>query len=118
MKYLIGEISEIVKLSIDTLRYYEKLGLIRPERDNQNRRVYADIDVEWIKFILRLKKTNMPLKEIEKYSELRYQGDETIQERMTMLETQMQKLKTEKEEIEESMRILTLKVGIYRSKLK
>ena len=117
MKYQISEISKITNVSIDTLRYYEKLGLIRPSRDEKNRRIYCDVDVEWIKFILRLKKTNMPLKNIEKYSDLRNRGDETIKERISMLELQMEELKNKKNEIEESMEVLLSKIDIYKSKL-
>jgi len=56
------------------------------ERDIHRRRVYSESDVEWIKFIRRLKETSMLLKDIQNYSELRYLGKETMPERLEMLQ--------------------------------
>ena len=52
---LIGEISEKTNLPESTLRYYEKKGLIKVARDSGGRRVYEENDIEWIKFIRRLR---------------------------------------------------------------
>ena len=71
MKLSIGELSKITNLSIPTLRYYEDLGLLKPNRDRNNRRIYSENDILWLDFIMRLKKTNMPMKDIILYSELR-----------------------------------------------
>ncbi|GFP75431.1 MerR family transcriptional regulator [Clostridium fungisolvens] len=82
----IGEFSELTGISCSALRYYEDKGLINVERDAGNRRIYCDKDVEWVKFLQRLKDTGMPLKEMKHYSDLRYQGDSTISERLEILE--------------------------------
>ena len=81
MKYSIGQFSELSGFSIDTLRYYEKQKLLFPKRDENNRRVYSEKDVAWISFISRLKKTGMSIREMQKYAQLRYAGDQTIPER-------------------------------------
>mgnify|MGYP002107455585 CR=1 FL=1 len=52
------------------------------EHDGAGRRDYREADVEWVKFIKRLKDTGMLLRDIRHYSDLRYQGDETMEERM------------------------------------
>ncbi len=113
MNYYIGEFSKKFGISIDTLRYYEKIGLIYPERDNVNKRIYSEKDIEWLKFIIRLKETNMPIKHIKYYSKLRYEGDNTIQERLELLNEHMNRLKAEKEKIEENMQHLKEKITIY-----
>lgn len=118
MKLSIGQMSERSNLGIHTLRYYEELGLIEPERDENNRRVYSEKDLVWLEFVMRLKKVNMPMKEIIRYSQLRYEGDGTVRERMGMLEEQMKKLEEEKREIENSMDILSKKIEIYRGMLR
>lgn len=82
----IGEIAKRTNLSESALRYYEKNGLIRVARDHNGRRVYEESDVEWIKFIWRLKETGMRLKEIRRYAQLRYRGDITMPERLGMLQ--------------------------------
>lgn len=60
-------------------------GLIRVNRDQMGRRDYSENDVEWVKFIQRLKDTGMLLRDIKNYSDLRYQGDSTMEERMELL---------------------------------
>ena len=50
-----------------------------------NRRIYSEDEIEWVKFLQRLKNTGMSLKEIKRYSDLRYLGDSTFQERLELL---------------------------------
>ncbi|AJA49180.1 putative transcriptional regulator, MerR family [Clostridium pasteurianum DSM 525 = ATCC 6013] len=118
MKYYIGEFSKKVGVSIDTLRYYEKLGLIYPERDSINKRIYSEKDISWINFIIRLKEINMPINQIQYYSELRYQGDSTAEKRLELLEKQMNRLNAEKERIEENIHHLNKKIDAYKQMLK
>lgn len=58
----IGEFSVITGISAYTLRYYEKKGLLRVNRDSGGRRDYSEDDIEWVKFIRRLKDTGMLLR--------------------------------------------------------
>ena len=74
----IGEIANKTNLPASTLRYYEKKGLLKVDRDKNGRRYYKESDIEWIKFIRRLKETGMLIKDIQHYSELRYVGSITI----------------------------------------
>lgn len=85
MEYSIGKFSEISGIGIHALRYYEKEKLIIPNRKENGRRCYSENDIKWIEFIKRLKDTNMPIKEIQKYAGLRAQGDNTLEARMEML---------------------------------
>lgn len=114
LNYYIGEFSKKIGLSIDTLRYYEKLGLIYPERNKINRRIYSEKDIEWLKFIIRLKETNMPIKDIQYYSKLRYEGDKTLEERLKLLEEQMYRLTFEKSKIEDNILNLEKKINTYK----
>lgn len=82
---LIGEISKETGLPESTLRYYEKKQLIRVSRDKSGQRDYQESDIEWIRFIRRLKDTGMRLKDIQRYAELRYAGASTMPERLDML---------------------------------
>lgn len=85
MGYAIGEFSSITGISIYTLRYYEKEDLIIPQRRENGRRLYSDADITWLQFVKRLKDTDMPIKKIKKYAELRAKGDSTLAERMEIL---------------------------------
>ncbi|MDE6620573.1 MAG: MerR family transcriptional regulator [Lachnospiraceae bacterium] len=82
----IGEVAKKTNLPESTLRYYEKKGLIRVARDSGGRRDYEESDIEWIKFIQRLKETGMLLADIRQYSELRYQGRGTMPKRLEILQ--------------------------------
>ncbi|MBP2660117.1 MAG: hypothetical protein H6Q69_3149 [Firmicutes bacterium] len=64
--FLISEISKLTGLGYDTIRYYEKIGLLKTEkRKVSGRREYNKLDLECLIFITHLKRTNMTLKEIE-----------------------------------------------------
>lgn len=54
-------------------------------RDSNGRRYYSENDVKWVKFMKRLKDTGMLLRDIKHYSDLRYQGDATMEVRMDLL---------------------------------
>ena len=113
MKYSIGQFSELSGLSIDTLRYYEKQELLFPSRDENNRRCYYEKDVAWIKFISRLKKTDMSIKEMQKYAKLRYEGDKTIPDRLVLLFNQLDNLHKQEKEIDDSISFIEGKIKTY-----
>ena len=69
--FSIQQMSAESGLSIDTLRYYEKIGLLRPERDLSSRhRRYSQTDLKWLGFVGKLRSTGMPLAQIRLYGEL------------------------------------------------
>ncbi|EMX5393749.1 MerR family transcriptional regulator [Listeria innocua] len=117
MNYTIGAFSKEVGLSIDTLRYYEKEKLILPKRNEINRRIYDSSDITWINFIKKLKQTGMPIKDIKEYAKLRYLGDQTIEQRMTLLYKQYDILNEKREEIELYTQFLLNKIDIYKEML-
>ena len=113
MKYSIGQFSELSGFSIDTLRYYEKQKLLFPKRDESNRRIYNEKDVAWISFISRLKKTGMSIREMQKYAQLRYAGDQTIPERLVLLFNQLDNLHEEEKKIEDNIKFVEQKIKTY-----
>ncbi|WP_100489143.1 MerR family transcriptional regulator [Sporolactobacillus pectinivorans] len=113
MSYSIGDFSNITGLSIYTLRYYEEEKLIFPARDENNRRRYTDKDKIWIDFILRLKETAMPIREIKKYAKLRYAGDSTLRERLKMLQSHRLLMLEEKKKLEDNVEHLDEKIKTY-----
>ena len=112
--YKIGEVSKKTELSRDTLRYYEKIGLIRQlEKDSSGRKKYSEVDIAWIEFLKRLKTTRMSLKDIGRYAELRYDGDQTSGERKKLLAKQLEKIIEEMERLTETKEILVEKIKVY-----
>lgn len=113
----IGEMSVATGLPESTLRYYEKRNLIKVARDNHKRRVYNDNDVEWIKFIRRLKETGMKLNDIQHYSALRYQGNETMPERLEILERHREYVQGQVDLWHTYLKNLEEKIGFYRDSI-
>ncbi|KGG54124.1 MerR family transcriptional regulator [Lactobacillus kimbladii] len=113
MKYSIGQFSKLSGFSIDTLRYYEKQKLLFPNRDENNRRIYTEKDVAWISFISRLKKTGMSIKEMQKYTKLRYEGDQTIPDRLVLLFKQLDNLHEQEKKIDDNIKFVEQKIKTY-----
>ena len=102
-------------LSAHTLRYYEKIGLLRQvARDASGCRVYGPRDLEWVGFILRLKETNMALDDIIRYADLRELGDSTLEARQALLEAHAAKLQERLQRDREHLDALQKKIELYR----
>jgi len=97
--YTISEIAQETGLSQDTLRYYEKAGLLEsPVRGAGSNRMYTDQDLGNIRFILYLRNTMMPLKDIQAYVEAYRRKDESrcielLDEQRVRVENQMDQLR-------------------------
>ncbi|GAA3877016.1 MerR family transcriptional regulator [Streptomyces lannensis] len=82
----IAQVAERTGLTHDTLRYYEKAGLIeRVGRTGGNQRRYAAADLAWLEFVLRLRETGMPIAEMQRFAGLRARGEATVADRLAML---------------------------------
>lgn len=114
---IIGQFSELTGISCSTLRYYEEKGLIHVERDFGNRRIYSDKDIEWVKFLQRLKNTGMSLKEMRRYADLRYEGDSTISERLEILQRHEIYVEEQRRLWEEYSKNLSAKIEFYKKQL-
>lgn len=113
----IGEMAEASGISAYTLRYYERKGLIRVRRDDAGRRCYDESDIEWIKFIKRLKDTGMLLKDIKEYSRLRYEGNATMPERLQMLEKHREYVLEQQKKWAEYLGNLDDKIAFYEDSI-
>lgn len=117
LEYSIGEFSRLTNLGIHTLRYYEHENLITPKRNSSNRRCYSDKDLAWIEFIKRLKDTGMPIKEVQRYAELRAEGELTLNERMEMLTVHRESLNEQIKVLQEHMAKLDDKIDFYHQEI-
>lgn len=110
----IKEMSQRSGLSEHTLRYYEKIGLLNVSRDMSGNREYTENDLYWIEFICRLKVTGMSLKNIVLYSELRHQGESTIEKRLELLIMHEANIKNTVAELENNLIALQAKIEYYK----
>lgn len=113
----IGEFSERTGLPVSTLHFYERKGLIFPERNRSGHREYSEADLSWVAFIERLKDTGMPLAQIKDYANLRAEGDSTMEERMGMLISHRKRILGEMTKWSENLSHLDDKIAYYESKI-
>jgi DNA-binding transcriptional MerR regulator len=82
----IGRMAEALGVTTHTLRYYEQAGLIRSvSRSEAGHRLYSPADIEWLRFVMRLKATGMPIAQMQAFAALRAEGIETAAERRALL---------------------------------
>ena len=113
----LGEVSKKFNISKDTLRYYEKEGLISPVSKQNNRREYNENDIESINFILCMRGAGMPIETLKKYISLCRKGDETAQERRNILIEQREILSQKIKEMENAYNKLSYKIDFYYQNL-
>ena len=113
LTYSIGEFSKIVGLSEHTLRFYEKEGLIKVNRDDNNVRIYSDENKLWIESLLHLKNTGMSLKDMKQFAMRGQMRDETL----ALLKNHRKKVVEELEKIRQSLEHLDNKINFYENGL-
>lgn len=113
---MIGELARHSGLSADTLRYYEKIGLVPPPlRDAGGRRVYDAAALRWLGFLERLKATGLGMRERIRYAELRVRpGVASVRERREMLEQHRDKVAADLRRLTDTLALLDDKVALYR----
>ncbi len=109
----IGRLSELTGLSIDTLRYYEKLGLIDPPFRKGGQRLYEPDAVRWIDFLKALKATGMSLEDMKRYALMRAKGNTTAANRRVMLENQHVLVLKRIAELNDCATLLEYKIANY-----
>lgn len=102
-------------LSVDTIRFYERAGLLpRLERGADGHRVFTPRDLRWLRMFERLRATHMPLKEIRTYVELS-RDPETTEERRAILEAHRVALDHQQAQIDACRALLEEKLAHYDS---
>lgn len=89
----IKEVENKTGLTSHTLRYYEKEGLIIPERLDSGYRIFNEDDVEWLMFIKKLRDADISIEEIRAYATLYHQGDAGVEERLNLMQQYLEETK-------------------------
>ncbi len=115
----IKEVSEKYGLSQDTLRYYEKIGVIPPvTRTSGGIRNYTEHDIGWVENAVCMRNAGLPVEIIAEYCRLFSMGDSTIGARLELLTEQRKKLIEQKEQLEAEISRLDYKIGRYEIAVK
>jgi DNA-binding transcriptional MerR regulator len=116
----IAEAAERTGLTPDTLRYYEKDGLlVRPVlRVSSGHRRYSEDDVGWIVLVTRLRSTGMPIRDVRRYADLVRAGDGTEHARLELLRAHRESVLARLAEVQDHLAAVDFKIALYEDRLK
>lgn len=109
----IKEVSEKYSISQDTLRYYEKVGIIRPVTRKNGIRQYGEKELSNIEFVICMRNAGLPINVLAKYIKLFDQGNKTAFERRQLLINQRDVLKQKIMEMNTALEKLNNKIHVY-----
>lgn len=110
----IAEVSRINGISSDTLRYYERIGLIPAvKRTKGGIRKYDENDMKWINFAKCMRSAGLPIEVLITYVHLFHQGDSTMETRRTLLVDQREQLQIKMNDMQETLDRLDHKIENY-----
>jgi len=106
-------------VSVHTLRYYERAGLVvtAVDRTASGRRRYHQLDLDWIVICTRLRATGMPIRTIRRYAELVSAGPGNEQERLALLEAHRAEVTARLARTRENLKLIDHKIDVYRGRL-
>jgi DNA-binding transcriptional MerR regulator len=112
----IAEVSERYSLSPDTLRYYERIGLLQPvNRSESGIRDYNEADIRRVDFIKCMRSAGLPIEVLIEYVGLVQQGDVTIEARKEILKEQRELLAARMGEMQKTLDLLDHKIDVYEN---
>jgi DNA-binding transcriptional MerR regulator len=114
----IAAVSEQYGMSSDTLRYYERIGLIPPvNRNGSGIRDYSELDIRRVEFIKCMRSAGLPIEVLIDYMELVQQGDRTVEARKEILKEQRDLLAERIHEMHQTLDLLNYKIEVYENAL-
>lgn len=110
----IKEVSEQYEISQDTLRYYERVGMIPPvTRTAGGIRNYTAEDLRWVELAKCMRSAGLPVEAMIEYVRLFREGDSTISARLQLLTDQREVLLEQRKQIDETLNRLNYKISHY-----
>ncbi|MDF2882492.1 MAG: hypothetical protein K0R54_3049 [Clostridiaceae bacterium] len=115
---LIAEVSEKYNLTADTLRYYERIGLIPPvNRNHSGIRDYTEEDCNWVHFMKCMRGAGLSIEVLVEYVTMVQQGNSTIKARKELLIEQRSRLAENIKEMQETLERLDKKIDGYEDRV-
>jgi DNA-binding transcriptional MerR regulator len=111
----IAEVAALSGLSAHTLRYYERIRLLDPvARVHGGQRRYDADDLAWLAVLQRLRATGMPIRDMQRYADLRRQGEGTVAARRALLEAHRDEVLERIAELQRDLATVTDKITHYQ----
>ena len=104
-------------VSAHTLRYYERIGLVRVDRDASGRRRYDTAGVRRLVFLTRMRTSGMPIRDLRRYVELVEAGRDTVPERLSLLTEHRDDLRARIDELQLALAATDYKIAAYTREL-
>ncbi len=111
----IKEVSEKFDISQDTLRYYEKIGLISKVPRKSGIRNYGEEELKNIEFVICMRNAGLSIEALAEYLSLFKEGDKTIEQRRNILIRERDKLALKIEDMKKAYERLNYKIDVYYS---
>ncbi|GAA2153920.1 MerR family transcriptional regulator [Kitasatospora kazusensis] len=113
-RHSIGEVATASGLSVHTLRWYERIGLLDPvDRSYSGRRLYSDADLARLAFLGRLRLTGMPVAQMLRYVELVRAGEQTFDARRDLLVEHREEVRQKLADLHATLAVLDYKIDLY-----
>lgn len=109
----IGEVATRTGTTVDTLRYYERIGLLEVGRDAGGRRAYTEDDVRRVVFLTRMRQSEMPIRDLQSYVELVHEGPHTAPERLALMESHREAVRRRQAELAAALAVIDFKITAY-----
>jgi DNA-binding transcriptional MerR regulator len=115
----IAQAAERTGLSVHTLRYYERAGLMLGpvDRTTATHRRYTERDLSWVVMLTRLRATGMPIRRVREYAELVRAGDGNEDERLALLEAHRDAVRAQLVAMRRSLDAVEKKIALYRERV-
>jgi DNA-binding transcriptional MerR regulator len=115
----IAAAAEQTGLTPDTLRYYERDGLMLRAitRSSAGHRAYREHDIEWIRLITKLRSTGMPIRDVRRYADLVRAGNGNERERLELLQAHRRVVLARLAEVQDHLGAIDYKIGLYEALL-
>lgn len=114
----ISQVSKKYDISADTLRYYEKAGLIPPvHRTEAGQRDYQPEDCNWVEFIKCMRAAGLSIDTLQKYVTLFQKGDKTLTARKQLLLNERDRLQAQLKAMQATLKRLNYKIDVYEEKI-
>lgn len=115
--YTAAQAAEAAGISLHTLRYYLKIGLLPFVNRTSGQRRYTPADIDWLKQLQTLKRTGLSLKDIRRYVAWVEAGDATLPQRAALFENQRQHLAAQIAQLQSDLALVEQKCQLYRHAL-
>ncbi len=117
MTFSISDAAAQAGISIHTLHYYEREGLLQVERSQNGHRRYKDSDLEWIAILTCLRETGMPIRTMREFAKLVQQNSSNIPQRVQILKAHRLEVIAHLESLQHNLEHVEYKIDYYEKVL-